>query len=339
VAKTRFLLLGGTGFIGHHVTRKLVSLGHDVSVFHRGQSEPVDMPGSVRHFHGDRFDLAPHVSVLRKNAPDVVIDTYAEGQSDARAVAQAFSGVAQRLIALSSADVYMAYDIFRGRESRHPVPVPIPEDGPLRQRMYPYQETQPKYEKILAEREFVARPDQLPATVLRLPGVYGPGDPQRRFGGWVKRMLNGRAVILIGPGEAEWRFCRGYVENVADAIVLAATDGKVTDRIYNVSEPDAPTEREWVELIGRIIGWHGAIVVVPDAELPVHLLRKRNWDQSWELDTSRIRSELDYRERVDRVESLRRTINWLENHLSDIDIPADYYREEDQIGRRFHGSK
>lgn len=50
-------LIGGTGFIGRQVTRRLVENGHVVTVFHRGRTTP-DLPGAVTVRHGDRNDPA-----------------------------------------------------------------------------------------------------------------------------------------------------------------------------------------------------------------------------------------------------------------------------------------
>jgi nucleoside-diphosphate-sugar epimerase len=120
---------------------------------------------------------------------------------------------------------------------------------------------------------------------------------------------------------------------------MASTDEKSANRIYNVSEPATPTDREWVEMLEPIIGWKGDVIVVPDAELPSHRLRNSiDWSQSLVMDSSRIRSELGYRERVGQVEGLRRTVAWLEQHLSDIVVPADQYEEEDRVISRLRGS-
>jgi nucleoside-diphosphate-sugar epimerase len=43
-------------------------------------------------------------------------------------------------------------------------------------------------------------------TVLRLPAVYGPGDPYRRFHPYIKRMLDLRPVILLDSTQYEWRW-------------------------------------------------------------------------------------------------------------------------------------
>src|ERR1039457_1193272 len=48
----RVLILGGTGLTGPFVARRLYGLGHEVTVFHRGEHE-AQMPDGVRHIHGD----------------------------------------------------------------------------------------------------------------------------------------------------------------------------------------------------------------------------------------------------------------------------------------------
>ena len=40
----RILVIGGTRFIGPPAVRRLVEMGHEVTVFHRGQSVPAAFP-------------------------------------------------------------------------------------------------------------------------------------------------------------------------------------------------------------------------------------------------------------------------------------------------------
>lgn len=44
----RVLIIGGTKFIGPHVVRQFMDQGHDVLLYHRGQTE-ADLPKNVRH--------------------------------------------------------------------------------------------------------------------------------------------------------------------------------------------------------------------------------------------------------------------------------------------------
>ncbi len=73
--------------------------------------------------------------------------------------------------------------MFLGLESGFLEPVPLTEDSPLRQHLYPFREmpkrplnTPADYEKILVEQVVMTDPD-LSSTIIRLPMVYGPKDP------------------------------------------------------------------------------------------------------------------------------------------------------------------
>ena len=81
----------------------------------------------------------------------------------------------------------------------------------------------------------------------------------------------GRPAIIVPAGAMHWRWCRGYVGNIADAIALVATDNRAVGRTYHVADPRALTQTEWVRTIGRIAGWTGEVVAIPDDLLPAHL--------------------------------------------------------------------
>lgn len=313
----RMLVIGGTGFVGSHVVRALVASGHEITVFHRGETAS-RLPNSVSQVRGDRTRLDDYADELRGIKPHVVIDLAAYTEVDATSLMRTFTGVARRQVVSSSMDVYRCYGRLL-RQTRIPADTPpdppATEDSPMRESLFPYR-SQAKstddlfynYEKILVERAAQSYSD-LPATVLRLPAVYGPHDKQHRTLEYLGQMDAGCGAITLGRTRAEWRWTRGYVENVAQAIVLAATDERATGRIYNVGEPIALAEAQWVRAIEDAADWTGEVRVVPDDELPA-TGPPYDWKQHCIGDSSRIRRELGFRETLAIEEGLRRTIAW-----------------------------
>src|SRR5262245_33277168 len=108
----KVFILGGTGFIGRHVVRRLLDGGHDVVVFHRGQTGG-DLPPDVRAILGDRSELADFAQEIEALGPEVVIDVIPYTEAEASGLMQAFRGIARRIVALSSGDVYRNYDGLR----------------------------------------------------------------------------------------------------------------------------------------------------------------------------------------------------------------------------------
>ncbi|HMF36171.1 MAG TPA: NAD-dependent epimerase/dehydratase family protein [Isosphaeraceae bacterium] len=139
----RILVIGGTGFVGPHIVRRLVGRGHEVLAFHRGQTE-AELPPEVVHLHGDR-----------------------------------------------------------------------------------------------QKRVVMGEPD-LPGTILRLPMVYGPEDDAHRLFPYLKRMDDSRSVILMAEVRSRWLWARGYVEDIAEAVVSAGLDDRAAERVYKTSVRRTP---------------------------------------------------------------------------------------------------
>jgi nucleoside-diphosphate-sugar epimerase len=158
------------------------------------------------------------------------------------------------------------------------------------------------YDKVGVEREARADPD-FPVTILRLPSIHGPGDYLHRLHAYLKPMDDGEPTIELDPRLARWRWVRGYVEDVAHAIVLAVTEERASGRTYNVGDPIAYSELEWVRRIASVHGWQGEVVLVP---------KEHEWDlrQEYVVDSTRIRRELGYAETVEASTALQRTIEW-----------------------------
>jgi nucleoside-diphosphate-sugar epimerase len=325
----RILLIGGNGFIGRLTAAALKQQGHTLAVFHRGTTAA---PSAVNEIRGDRHQLNASAQELRRFAPEVVIDLILSSGSQARELMNIFRGVARRVVMLSSIDVYRAIAVSQDTDSGPLQEVPLTEESELRRSLHPYPPESMEfmrkifpwatddYDKIPAEHA-VMNDSELPGTVLRLPMVYGPGDRLHRFYPLVKRMADGRDRIIFAETLAAWRSPRGYVENVAAAIALAAADDRAQRRVYNVCEEPAFSELEWAQKIANEIGWKGEFVVLPVQRTPPHLLKPGNAAQHWTASSMRIRHELGYEEPVAIEDAIRRTIGWeLENPPADVSL-------------------
>jgi nucleoside-diphosphate-sugar epimerase len=332
----KVLLIGGTGFIGPHTAAALKNNGCHVTVFHRGRTSP---PEDTDEILGNREFLQDHQPEFRRRKFDVVIDFILSSGRQAVQLMDTFRGIAGRVIALSSMDVYRAWGVFYRFESCGLQELPLSEDSDLRTTHNVYSPEALKkvrsiydwfgdeYDKVPVE-EAVLSEAKVPGTVLRLPMIYGPGDPLHRFHPILKRMADGRRRIIFADDVAAIRTPRGYVEDVGAAIALAATSPQAAGRVYNVCEADSFGELDWARKIAAAVSWDGDFVVLPHDRAPKHLLWPGNTAQHLVVSAERIRTELGYHETLPREEAFRRTIAWERAHppaqpLSQFDYAAE----------------
>ncbi|HEY6173775.1 MAG TPA: NAD-dependent epimerase/dehydratase family protein [Kofleriaceae bacterium] len=335
----RLLLIGGSGFIGRYVVAELAREGHEVGVVGRSRTPP----GAARLLVGDRKRLPECRGAIAEFAPDVVVDMIASSAAQARDLIDVVRGIARRTVVLSSMDVYRACGVLHRLEPGPLEPLPLTEQSALRtiRQTYPAQQiaalqhvfgwVDAEYDKIGVEETV----RELEATVLRLPMVYGPGDPLHRLQPLVKRIADGRRAIVLPASLAAWRASRGHVANVAHAIALAATRETAIGRTYNVADPDAPSELDWARLVAAQLGWDGELAVLPDEKTPPHLRLPGNLAQHWVADSTRIRDELGYRELIDRSDALATTIAWEREAPVFAPQTFDYAAEDAALARHF----
>ena len=332
----KIVIIGGTRFIGPPVVRSLFDKGHELVLFHRGKSS-VESPEGVEHILGDRQNLSDFTDQLKKLKPQLVLDMFPITEQDARVVTDIFKGIAKRIVAISSQDVYRAYGKLIGIEDCPPIPVPLSEDAPLRIKIYPYRDNVKEdnklynYDKILVEKVYMNEPE-LPCTILRLPMVYGPGDYQHRLFPYLKRMDDNRSTILLEQEMAKWSSSRGYVEDIANAIVLAIENESAANHIYNVSEEISQSEVVWIKTIAKATDWNGKVIVVSKEQSPDFLNPGIDTTQHLTVYTTRIRKELGYKELISQDEALRRTVEWERSHPPEkIDPKMFDYKAEDNL--------
>lgn len=324
----KVLVIGGTRFMGPYLVERLHSAGHEVVLFHREHCDQGAVHPDVRHLHGDRRHLPTHRAELIRLAPDVVIDMVCMTATDAHQLMNVFTGVAGRLVVASSMDVYLAYGRLLGDEPGEPVSGPFTEDAPLRTRRWLRRAHPPRdaadpdcwkddYEKLDVE-PIVLGSASLAGSVVRLPMVYGPGDFQHRVREYLAPMDAGRPAIVLDGAQAAWRGARGYVENMAAALALVATDARAAGRTYNVADQPALSERDWVGAIARAAGWAGRLHQAASDKLPEALAPGFDTRQDWAIDDRRIRHELGYQPPISLAEGLARSVAWERAHPADL---------------------
>jgi nucleoside-diphosphate-sugar epimerase len=341
----KILLIGGSGFIGPSTVTALQKGGHQVTIFHRGKTSA---PPETEEILGDRQFLQDHQPEFRQQKFDVVVDFILSSGRQAQQLMDTFRGITGRVVALSSMDVYRAWGVFYNMEPGGLQELPLTEDSELRSRnAYPpealkraqaiYGWFDDEYDKIPVERA-VLGDAKLPGTILRLPMIYGPGDPVQRFHPILKRIDDGRKQIIFADDVAPLRTPRGYVEDVAAAIALAATSPQAAGRIYNVCEAESFGELEWARKIAAAIHWQGEFIVLPHDRTPKHLLWPGNTAQHVVASSERIRKELGYRELLPREEAIRRTIEWERANPPAMPTAQFHYDAEDEALRQFKKS-
>lgn len=185
----RLLLIGGTEFVGRNIVEQALPAGHEVTVFHRGRSEPVEL-APVEHVHGDRDG---DLGALAGRTWDAVVDVCGYVPRIVRASAETLAGAVGRYCFISTESVYA--------EPHAPV---VTEDAPLATTEDPAAEevTDENYGglKVLCEQEVQDVYGE--RSLLVRPGyVVGPHDTTDRFTSWVRRASRGGR--MLAPGEPE----------------------------------------------------------------------------------------------------------------------------------------
>jgi 2'-hydroxyisoflavone reductase len=187
----RILIMGGTRFVGRHITQAAIDGGHDVTLFHRGQTGP-DLFPAAGHLLGDR-NSAGDLAAAGGGQWDATVDVNAYLPRQVRALAGALGGRGGHQLFISTTSVY-----------RTPVASGYRENAPLIELAEPIVEkfTLETYGglKVACERA-VTELHGAGSTVIRPTYVIGPHDYSGRFTWWVNRIARGGEVLA--PGDAD----------------------------------------------------------------------------------------------------------------------------------------
>ncbi len=188
----RVLYIGGTGEISYDCIHESVKLGHEVSVFNRGNRND-GLPRQIKLIRGDLHDDTTY-SKLAENYFDVICQFRLFSPREIRRDIELFAGKCGQYVFISSASAYQ-------KPLRD---FPITEKTPLNNPYWAYSRAKAEMEAILSEQ------DRLPYTIVRPSHTYRTHIPTP-LGGVLdaSRLLRGKPVIVPGDGESLWTITHG----------------------------------------------------------------------------------------------------------------------------------
>jgi len=213
----RVLIMGGTRFIGVYLTKRLVSQGHEVVLFNRGNKPaPVE---SVKTIHGDRKDPAQLKAALAGESFDAIFDNNGRELSDTQPLVELFGDQVQHFVYVSSAGVYLKSD-----EMPH-----VEGDA-----VDPNSRHKGKFET----EEYLAA-QQIPFTSVRPVYIYGPQNYNDVEAWFFDRVVRDRPLPIPGSGMALTQM--GHVADLAAAMAAVLGNEQAIGQIYNISGDKAVT--------------------------------------------------------------------------------------------------
>ena len=306
------LVTGGAGFIGSHLSERLLAQGARVRAIDaftdfypralkernladlRGKSGYEFVEGDLRRLDLPRlldgithvFHLAAQAGVRRSWGEEFQVYTGLNIDSTQRLLEACVGKPIERLVYASSSSVY-------GDD----VPIPMVETA-VPQPVSPYGVTKLAAEQLCYLYFFNY---QVPTVSLRYFTVYGPRQrPDMGFNRFFSAILDGKPLVQFGDGLQTRDFT--YVADAVKATADAAVRG-VPGRVYNIGGGARVSLRDVFDLIARVSGRP----VTFDRQGP----QKGDMRDTY-ADTSRAQADLGFKPSVTLEEGLRAMWQWME---------------------------
>jgi len=304
---SKYLVTGGAGFIGSHLTEELVRRGHEVRVADSlitGKRANLAHLPAVEFLEGDLSDIdfahrvvggidyVLHQAAL-PSVPRSVMDPITSNRANVDAtlnvlVAARDAGV-RRLVFAGSSSAY-------GNTQVSPKHEDLPT-GPLS----PY-----ALQKVVGEQylQLFTTLYGLETVTIRYFNVFGPRqDPSSQYSGVISifatALLENRAPTIYGDGSQSRDFT--YVSNVVDGVLRACEATGASGRVINVATGKSISLNELFETMRRLIG----------ADVKPIYAEARAGDVRDSLADLRLAKEiLGYRPIVALEDGLRQTVDW-----------------------------
>jgi 2'-hydroxyisoflavone reductase len=226
----RILIMGGTAFVGRHIAQAALDGGHEVTLFHRGQTGAGLFPQAI-HLAGDRNES---LTALREGCWDATVDVSAYLPRQVRSLAAARDGRGGHHLLISTVSVY-----------RTPVRPGFGEDAPLIELDDPATEdiTAATYGglKVACERAATELYGRAGTTIIRPTYVIGPHDHTYRFTWWVERISRGGTVLAPGdPADPIQVIDARDLATWTVALLAAALPGTQAGGTFHAVSPPPP---------------------------------------------------------------------------------------------------
>ncbi|MFN4032651.1 MAG: NAD-dependent epimerase/dehydratase family protein [Fimbriimonadales bacterium] len=301
----RFLVTGGAGFIGSHLTRFLLQYGRvrvldDLSTgsldnlrevmsaieFIRGSVADPDAVNAAVDGCAMVFHLAAQVSVpLSMELPTETFEVNVYGTQ--RLLEAARQARCERFVFASSAAVYGDSPRLPKREGMRPAPIS------------PYGWSKHYGELLCHDYWHVFG---VPTVCFRFFNVYGPRqNPRSQYAAvvprWITAALTDRKPIIFGDGKQVRDFI--YIEDLIQGIWLGATHPDAVGKVFNLASGARYTLLELLQAIEQAVGYP----LQPEYQPP----RAGDIRRSY-ADICFIQRTLGYQPRYSLQEGIRQTV-------------------------------
>lgn len=308
----RFLVSGGSGFVGSVLINELRRSGNRViEIGRRSSGRHLDQFFPIKNFSADTsfkdalvgceviLHLAARVHVIHEHAADALrefLEVNLHGTTNL--ARQAAAAGVKRFVYVSSIKVngeYTAEQPFT--ESDYP----NPQD--------PYAVSKWQAEQALHE---VSRETGMEVVIVRPPLVYGPGVKANFY--QLLKMVD--LALPLPLGSITNRRSMVYLENLVDALILCATHPKACGRTYLVSDGAAISTPELVTELAHAMQRPCRIFPFPLSLMRgcAGLLGKSSvldrLAQSLEVDSSKICKELGWAPPHTMQQGFQATVEW-----------------------------
>ncbi|MDQ1425545.1 MAG: hypothetical protein QOD72_3043 [Acidimicrobiaceae bacterium] len=324
----RALVVGGTGPTGPYVVQGLLDRGFHVTILHTGTHERPEIPPEVEHIHTDPFDVDATALAVSDRTFDVAAVLYGR----LRDLVGLLAGRVGKLVTVGGVPALRGYG---DPHALTPAGMRIPTTESSAT-IDPDGAANAKTNRIVETEDavFASHPA---ATHFRYPLVYGPHQLLPREWMVVRRILDGRPHMIVPDGGLYIRSAT-YVANAAHALMLAVDKpGESAGNTYHVSDEWSPTLRQVVEIVAAALDHPLELIYMPyDLARPAHPLMMLAEPFHRYTPSTKLTTELGYRDVIACDEALAKTARWLAEHPPEpggsiernLQDPFDYQAED-----------